>query len=156
MRKSIVNTCLTTLCVALSCLAVPACNVMADQKPLPPAGVAQAFSEKGLLGDWQQQVEGWRIRLNGDHSAAVYFEGVYESPPSFTTWKLVGSHVILGNASLLKSGMFENLGGDFIVIPSQGNFVMSPKKELPVAEKRGFAACSCLWHSNRKVNIERK
>lgn len=129
---------------------------MADRKPLPPVGAAQAFTEKALLGDWQTQGEGWRVRLNGDHTAAVYSEGVLESPPLFTTWKLVSSHVIFGSTSLFKLGTFEDLGSDFVVIPSQGSFVMLPKNELPVAEKRGFAACSCLWHFSRKANTEKR
>ncbi len=143
------NTRLAALCVALACLATPACIVRADQKSLP-AAAPQAASEKDVLGDWQTQGEGWRIRLNADHSAAVYLEGYGESKPVFTTWKLVGSHVMLGRASVFKAEGFEELGRDFVVIPSQGNLVMLPKDELPIAEKHGFAACSCLWHAAQK------
>ena len=144
------NTRLVALLLALPCLAAPACIVKADQKPLPPAAAPQAVSEKDVLGDWQTQGEGWRIRLNAGHSAAVYFEGAIESQPQFTTWKLVGSHVMLGRASVFKAEDFEELGRDFMVIPSQEHLVMLPKDELPIAEKHGFAACSCLWHAARK------
>ncbi len=73
-----------------------------------------------------------------------------ESAPSFTTWKLVDNHVITGDASLFKIGNIVSLGNDFVLISYKSQFVMLPKRELPIAENSGFAACNCLWRSARK------
>ena len=141
---------LTALCAALTCLVAPACIANADQKPILPTAAPRVVSEKDVLGDWQTQGEGWRMVLNADHTAAVYFEGVIESNPSFTAWKLVGNQVIISDASLFKRDYYEDLGSDFMLIPYKNQFVMLSKRELLAAEKRGFVACDCLWRSSQK------
>ena len=144
------NTRFAALCAAAVCLAAPACLVNADQKPTSPAADPRVVTEKNVVGDWQTRGEGWRMVLSTDHTAAVYSEGVFESKPSFTTWKLVGNHVVIRDASLFKMDHYEDLGSDFMLIPYKDHLVMLLKKELPVAEKRGFAACNCLWRSSQK------
>ena len=139
------------LFAAFTCLAIPARTVSADQKPVLPAAASQVVSEKDVLGNWQTQGEGWRARLNADHSAAVYFEGVFESKPFFTTWKLTGNHVIFSDASSFKVGNIVDLGSDFVLIPYKNQFVMLSKRELPIAEKRGFLAAECFWHTPQKT-----
>lgn len=147
---------LVARCAVIACLVAPAYIANADQKPkvdrepMSPAAASQSVSKKDVLGDWQTQGEGWRMVLNADHSAAIYSEGVFESKPSFTTWKLVDNHVIISDASLFKIGNIVALGNDFLLISYKNQFVMLSKRELPIAEKRGFAACNCLWRSAQK------
>ena len=146
------NTRLTAYCAAVTCFFVYAPIVNADQKP-PAVGALQAVSEKDVLGDWQTQGEGWRIQLNSNHSAAVYSEGYGEVGPVPATWKLVGNDVVISDAAsqtaLLKS-YFKYNGGNLMVIPYKGDFVLLPREALSVAEKYGFVMAGCLWHIAQK------
>ena len=149
------NTKVIALGAAVCCTGLAPHPVKADAKPVSPSYKPWVAAESDVLGDWQTNGEGWRIRLNADHSAAIYFEGCYESPPSFSTWKLTGNHVILADASLFKDSDAAGLGEDFIVIPSQSCLVMLPKKQLPIAEQRGFVTMLCLWHSVQKAKTQK-
>ena len=149
-----VNIRLIAFCIVLFCLAASFCIVKAAPKPLSPAGSAQALSEKDVLGDWQTYGEGWRMILDADHTAAIYMEGYGETGPFASTWKLVGNDVVINSPSSLKD-FFQRIGSNLAVIPYKGELVLLPRKELSVAEKRGFAATLCLWrvapkHDSRK------
>lgn len=130
---------LVALCLTLSCLAVPACIVLADQKLALALPKPRVIAENDVLGDWQTDEEGYG-----------------EIGPFPAVWKLAGNDVIVSgnaasNAAPLKR-YFKYVGSSLIIIPYKGDFVLLPRKDLSVAEKHGFVMTLCLWHVAQKSN----
>ncbi len=120
-------------------------------RPLLPAVSAWAASETDVLGDWQTGGgEGWQITLLPNHVVAVYLEGVVESKPTFSTWKLTGDHVIIHDASVFRLGNDREYSGDLMVLRVKNHVVLLPKENLALVQRYGLASFLCFWHLTQK------
>lgn len=120
-------------------------------RPLPPAVSAWAASEADVLGDWQTgDGEGWRIQLLPNHVVAVYLEGVIESKPAFSTWKLTDGHVIIHDASVFRMGNDTRYSGGLMVLRVKNHVVLLPKENLALVQRYGLASFLCFWHLTQK------
>lgn len=145
-----------SLCLVLSCIAVSLGGVKADQQAAPaphllPAVTPWAASESDVLGDWQTAGgEGWRIKLLSDHTIAAYFEGVFESKPALSTWKLEHNHLIIHDASIFQLGKVKDYSNDLVVLRVEGHVVLLPRENLALVQRYGLASFFCFWRWTTK------
>ena len=144
-----------TLALSLSCMINSADSLKADQKAAPPplssSDKLWSASESDLIGDWHTgDAEGWRVKLNPDHSTAIYSEGVIEGKPSFSTWKLINNRVIISDEAAFQMGNVKGYANELIAMRFRNRVVLLPAENLPLAEKYGLAPFFCFWRSGSK------